>query len=72
MCDVQSVNPATDLIDTDVIFREGHTENMSVYANPKMKWYYLNKQLADEILIFRQSDTVEKYVTGEYSLNWYV
>jgi hypothetical protein len=72
MCDAQSVNPATDLIDTDVIFREGYTENMSVYANTKMKWYYLNKQLADEILIFRQSDTVDKYVTGEYSLNWYV
>jgi hypothetical protein len=48
-----------------VIFRDGYTENMSVYPNPNMKWYYLNKQRADEILIFRQSDTVEKYMTGK-------
>ena len=65
MCDVRTLDPTTDLIETDVIFRDGYTENMSVYSNPNMKWYYLNKQQADEILIFSQSDTVEKYMTGK-------
>jgi hypothetical protein len=65
MCDVQTVDSATDLIETDVIFRDGYTENMSVYSNPNMKWYYLNKQGAEEILIFRQSDTIDQYMTGK-------
>jgi hypothetical protein len=57
VCSVQSVDPDTDLANTDIVFRDGFTENLSVYYNPAQKWYYLHGQRDDELLLFRQSDT---------------
>jgi len=64
LCDARTVNPAQDLADTDVVMRTGVTENYSIYANSEHKWYYLNNQLASEVLLFRQTDTDPRFAIG--------
>lgn len=65
MCDVQTVDMDRDCMATDVVMRDGFTENYQIYHNEQHMWYYLNNQLADEVVIFRQTDTDEAYATGE-------
>jgi len=67
LCDVQTVDVDRDCIATDVVTREGFTENYQVYWNEEQRWYYLGKQLAEEVIIFRQTDTDERWATGESS-----
>jgi hypothetical protein len=50
---------------TDVVMRDGFTENYQIYHNDEHVWYYLNNQLADEVIVFRQTDTEEVYATGK-------
>jgi hypothetical protein len=54
-----------DCMATDVVMRDGFTENYQVYCQPEHKWYYLNKQLPSEAIIFRQTDTDERFATGK-------
>ena len=60
VCDAGSVDPETDLITCDVVAREGYGENHQVFHSPHLRWYYLSKQLASEIIVFRQADTREE------------
>jgi len=64
VCDAQSVDMQRDCMATDVVTRTGFTENYQIYHRQEHMWYYLNKQLADEVIVFRQTDTEEKYATG--------
>jgi hypothetical protein len=52
---------------TDVVTREDFTENYQIYWNQEQRWYYLGKQLAEEVIIFRQTDTDGRWTTGECS-----
>jgi hypothetical protein len=65
VCDVQTVDTERDCMATDVVTRTGFTENYQIYHDEGHLWYYLNQQLADEVVIFRQTDTDEKSATGE-------
>lgn len=71
VCDVQTVDMDRDYIATDVVDRNGFTENYQVYFNPKHKWYYLNKQLPSEVVIFRQTDTDKRFATGTSWLTYH-
>lgn len=51
---------------TDVVMRHGFTENYQVYHNVEHKWYYLGNQGADEVIVFRQTDTEANNATGEH------
>ncbi|KAF2455840.1 hypothetical protein BDY21DRAFT_348839 [Lineolata rhizophorae] len=64
LCSAESVDPDRDYIGSDVVTRTGYTENFQVYYNPDHAWYYLNKQQASEIIVFRQTDTDERFATG--------
>lgn len=64
LCDAQTVDMDRDFVATDVVARDGFTENYQVYFNPEHKWYYLNKQLPSEVIIFRQTDTEKRFATG--------
>ena len=64
LCDAQTVDMDRDFVATDVVARDGFTENYQIYFNPEHKWYYLNKQLPSEVIIFRQTDTEERFATG--------
>ncbi|KAF1810426.1 putative CmcJ-like methyltransferase [Eremomyces bilateralis CBS 781.70] len=64
VCDVQTLDVERDCVATDVVTRDGFTENYQIYYNPEHRWYYLNKQMPDELIAFRQTDTDERYTTG--------
>ncbi|KAF1815307.1 putative CmcJ-like methyltransferase [Eremomyces bilateralis CBS 781.70] len=57
VCDARSVSIEQDCEATDVVERTGFTENYQVYFNPAQHFCYLNRQLASELVVFRQSDT---------------
>jgi hypothetical protein len=65
VCDAQTVVMDRDCMATDVVTRTGFTENYQIYHNEGHLWYYLSQQLADEVVVFRQTDTDEKYETGK-------
>lgn len=65
VCDANSVDPATDLITCDVVAREGYGENYQVFHNPRQRWYYLSKQLASEIIVFKQADSRKESSVGK-------
>jgi hypothetical protein len=57
-CDASTVNPITDFEHADLVYPEFVTENCQVYFNPSAKWYYLSGQQTDELIVFKQSDTL--------------
>jgi hypothetical protein len=64
VCDARTVNIDEDCMATDVVTRTGFTENYQIYPSSDYKWYYLNNQLADEVILFRQTDTDEATAKG--------
>jgi hypothetical protein len=64
VCDAQTVDAQKDLIDTDIVTRKSFTEGSQVYHSESFKWYYLNNQLASEVVLFRQTDTDPHFATG--------
>jgi hypothetical protein len=67
VCDARTVNLERDCIALDVVSRDFYTENYQLYPNDNYKWYYLNNQKADEVMIFRQTDTDDRYTVGMFS-----
>jgi hypothetical protein len=65
LCDASTVNPITDLEHADLLYPEFVTENCQVYFNPNAKWYYLSGQQTDELVVFKQSDTLAGTCPGE-------
>ena len=57
LCDASTLDTDLDLQPADMVMRAGYTESCRVYHNPNQKWYYLNKQLDSEVLLFRQYDS---------------
>lgn len=57
-CDAATVNPTADFEHTDLLYPEYVTENCQVYFNPDTKWCYLSGQETDELIVFKQSDTL--------------
>lgn len=64
VCDVSSVDRERDYVASDVVARPGFTENLQVYYNVSHKWFYLSKQLASEVIVFRQADTRPEFAIG--------
>ncbi|KAF2426280.1 putative CmcJ-like methyltransferase [Tothia fuscella] len=64
LCDAQTVDMDRDCVATDVVTRTGFTENYQISPHEEHMWYYLSGQLADEVVVFRQTDTDKTYQTG--------
>lgn len=62
MCDYRSVDPATDLVTTQLKFPAWlkDRENYSVKANPNHQWYYWSALSPDEALIFKCYDSASR------------
>ncbi|KAI0396028.1 hypothetical protein F5Y17DRAFT_420865 [Xylariaceae sp. FL0594] len=58
LCDTRSVDWNTDVVPSDVVFDDFVTENIQIYHNPAMQWYYLPDQESWEALIFKSADSV--------------
>lgn len=70
VCDSRSISTSRDCIATDVVEREGFTENYQVYYNDDMRFCYLSGQLASEVILFRQTDTEKGCETGMLTLTY--
>lgn len=64
VCDSRSLSTSRDCIATDVVERVGFTENYQIYYHEDMQFCYLSGQLANEMMLFRQTDTEEGYEQG--------
>ena len=62
--DAATVDAATDLEPADLLYPEYVTENAQVYFNPDAKWWYLSRQRTDELVVFKQSDTLARSCPG--------
>lgn len=56
VCDGRTVKKSS-LIEADVVRRDYISSNMFLKYDEDHKWHYLDKQQANEILIFKQFDT---------------
>ncbi|TAQ88908.1 hypothetical protein B7494_g2748 [Chlorociboria aeruginascens] len=57
VCDYTSVDCGADLEATDIVHKEWVGESGRVYHNPKHKWYFLDQQQAQDVIVFRNTDS---------------
>lgn len=63
-CDAATVDHDADLERADLLYPEFVTENCQVYFNSAQRWLWLNGQDVDELIVFKQSDTLPGAVSG--------
>jgi hypothetical protein len=56
VCDARSVDP-TDLVQSDLVYRDRVGETYSVTWNPAHRWYYAPEMRPDEALLLKIADT---------------
>lgn len=56
LCDASTLD-SHDAHPTDMVYPEYFTENLSLRFNPAQRWFFLSDHGADEIVIFKQSDS---------------
>ena len=54
-----------DLTLVDLIYPTYATENTLVFYRSEHKWYYLSGQRTDEVIVFKQADSLEASCAGE-------
>lgn len=42
---------------SDFVDSEGYSENQQVHFNEEQKWYYLQNQMPNELLVFKSADS---------------
>ncbi|KAK6334500.1 hypothetical protein TWF730_003714 [Orbilia blumenaviensis] len=57
LCDVQSVDPKTDLEPCDLVDPNEISETYSVHYTPRQRWCYLKDQMPGEVWVFLQADS---------------
>lgn len=68
LCDGRTVKPG-DLVETDHIQRKYTGPTMYMMHNPGHKFYYLGGQRTDEVIIFKNFDTLEGVCPCEFPLS---
>ncbi|KAK4173619.1 hypothetical protein QBC36DRAFT_389582 [Triangularia setosa] len=59
LCDSRSVDVEDDIIPSDTVFPTNVAETLQVHHSPAHKWYFLDKQSRDELLLFKIFDSDE-------------
>lgn len=52
-CDYETLDAENDLEATDVVHRDHVGENAMLLYSPSQRWYYLDNQLPDDVVLFR-------------------
>jgi hypothetical protein len=58
VCDATTVNQVDELVASDTVFANISRENMMVHYSEKHQWVYISDQMPDELLLFRQVDSM--------------
>lgn len=66
LCDTRSVDWDSDVVPSDVVFDDFVTENIQIYHDPDMRWYYLPDHESWEALIFKSADSVGSRTAGMF------
>ena len=52
-----------------MVFPDGYTENLQVHHSPAQRWFYLENQEVDEVLVFRQAFSHPEERNGGFDLD---
>ncbi|KAK0615125.1 putative CmcJ-like methyltransferase, partial [Bombardia bombarda] len=64
LCDSSLVDPRRDLEIADLLYPNLATENSYMYYRPGLKWYFLSDHSPDEVLVFKQMDSLKGACPG--------
>jgi len=59
VCDASTVDFANDTMASDFVDSWGYSENVQVHYNEAQKWYYLENQMPNELLVFKSADSAD-------------
>lgn len=59
MCDYATIQPI-DITKSDVLHTDRITENQLLHHSDKHRWYYVENQQPDDLIVFRNVDSTEK------------
>lgn len=54
-----------DVEASDVVHRNHVGENSMLFPNPKHRWYFMDKQEVDEVIVFRHCDSAGDHIPCE-------
>lgn len=60
MCDFTTINPSTDIRVNDAIRRDRVDENAILHFNEHHKWYVMKDQSEEDLIVFRNADSLGK------------
>lgn len=60
MCDWTTIDPSTDVRVNDAIRRDRVDENAILHYNEKHKWYFMRDQSVEDLIVFRNADSLGK------------
>ncbi|KAM4056899.1 hypothetical protein HRG_003762 [Hirsutella rhossiliensis] len=64
MCDFTTIDPSADVRVNDAIRRDRVDENAILHFNEKHKWYIMKDQSEDDLIVFRNADSLGKRAQG--------
>ncbi|KAK3935063.1 hypothetical protein QBC46DRAFT_424225 [Diplogelasinospora grovesii] len=64
LCDSSLINARKDLAVSDLLYPDLATENSLLYHRGGLRWYYLSDHAPDEIIVFKQSDSMRSACPG--------
>ena len=70
LCDYTSIDPDHDIIVADVLHRDRVGENQLLWPNSDHQWYYIKDQQPDDIIVFRNVDTMSRRAGKSREDDW--
>lgn len=59
VCDAATVDFDKDTMASDFVDLWGYSENVQVHHSEAQRWYYLENQMPNELLVFKSADSEE-------------
>ncbi|KAI8949996.1 putative CmcJ-like methyltransferase [Xylaria longipes] len=63
LCDYSSIHPS-DITQADVLHADRITENQLLHPNDQHRWYYVENQQPNDLIVFRNVDSTGKRAVG--------
>lgn len=63
LCDYSTIQPS-DIVHADVLHVDRVTENQLLYPNEQQRWYYVENQRPNDLILFRNVDSTGKRAVG--------
>lgn len=63
LCDYSTIQPA-DIVQADVLHVDRITENQLLHPNAQHRWYYVENQQHNDLIVFRNVDSMGKRAVG--------